>query len=247
MRGPQVADPFDEHATDYRDAVQDSIAFCGPDLSYFTRRKVDVLVDLLARHVGPPSGLKVLDAGCGVGVTDEVLVGEVGELHGLDSAELAVAAAIERNPKVSYSTTDGHEFGHPDGVFDATFAICVAHHVEPGSARAGFYRELARVTRPGGLVVVFEHNPLNPLTRLAVSRCEFDEGVVLIGRRALRRDLEAAGLDVVESRHVIFTPLQAAWAQRAERLVGWLPLGAQHVVAARPRYQTSGTWSSGSG
>ena len=58
-----------------------------------------------------------------------------------------------------------------------------------------FVAELARVVRPGGLVVVFEHNPLNPLTRLVVSRVTFDDGVRLLRsgeRRLAVRDARAS-------------------------------------------------------
>jgi SAM-dependent methyltransferase len=44
------------------------------------------------------------------------------------------------------------------GAFDAAFAFCVYHHIEPGD-RVRHLSELARVVRPGGSVFVFEHNP----------------------------------------------------------------------------------------
>ena len=40
--------------------------------------------------------------------------------------------------------------------------------------------ELKRVLRAGGACVIFEHNPLNPLTVQAVNTCPFDENAVLI-------------------------------------------------------------------
>ena len=43
-----------------------------------------------------PPGLSGLDVGCGVGLTDRFLVGRVGELHGVDTAEEAVARAAQR-------------------------------------------------------------------------------------------------------------------------------------------------------
>ena len=112
------------------------------------------------------------------------------------------------------------------------FAVCVLHHVVPGR-RVDFALELARVVRPGGLVVVFEHNALNPFTRLAVSRCQFDEGVVLLTRGASTRVLIGAGLAPIEARDVIFTPFDHRLARRLDQAIGRVPLGAQHYVAAR--------------
>ena len=135
-------------------------------------------------------------------------------------------------PEATYAAADGGRLPFPDAAFDVVFAVCVLHHVEP-SHRVDFALELARVVRPGGMVVVFEHNALNPLTRLAVSRCEFDEGVVLLTRGASTRVLMGAGLDPIEARDVIFTPFDHRLARRLDQAIGRVPLGAQHYVAAR--------------
>ena len=91
-------------------------------------------------------------------------------LAGVDPSEAMIEAARKANPEADYRVADGTELPFEDGSFDLAFAVCVLHHVAPPD-RPAFVAELARVTRPGGLTVVFEHNPLNPLTRLAVRRC----------------------------------------------------------------------------
>ena len=140
-----------------------------------------------------------------------------------------IEEAARRNPTVRYRTFDGRRSPYGDGAFDLVFAICVLHHVEP-AARLDFVQELVRVTRPGGVVAVFEHNPLNPLTRLVVSRCAFDEGVVLVRRRALERLLVGPATDEVTSRYILFTPWKAT--RGLERPLGRVPLGAQYVTYA---------------
>jgi hypothetical protein len=90
--------------------------------------------------------------------------------------------------------------------------------------------EMGRVTKRDGLTVVFEHNPLNPLTRRVVRDCAFDEGVELLGRRELERLYRAAGLAVVEAEYLLFFPWRA---DALERRLTWLPFGAQYVVAGR--------------
>jgi SAM-dependent methyltransferase len=156
----------------------------------------------------------------------------VRELHGIDTAAKAVEEARVANPSVSYSSYPGGRLPYEDDEFDLSFAICVLHHVNP-SSRAAFTSELARVVRPGGVVAIFEHNPLNPLTRVAVNRCEFDRDAVLLGRRRASRELGAAGLEVVERRYVIFLPFAKRWTRPVERGLAWLPLGAQYYVAGR--------------
>jgi len=223
---------FDEIGGSYESLVDKSIAFGNQEHGFYTRRKASALVDLATRHLGNPARLRVLDIGCGIGLTDRTLAKRFGELHGVDPAEEAVARAIELNPDVHYRVSDPGRLPHDDGAFDVAFAICVLHHVEPAD-RSAFVRDMARVVRPGGLVALFEHNPRNPLTRLAVSRCEFDEGVRLLGRREAARSLRAADLTIVERRYLLFFPFERRWTAPAERALRAVPLGAQHYVVGR--------------
>jgi SAM-dependent methyltransferase len=223
---------FDRHRHTYRDEVQRSIRFSGQDVGFFTDVKADLLVDLAARRSGEPGALSVLDVGCGVGLTDAALEGRFGSIHGVDVSEGAVAEATTANPWATYGSYDGRTLPFDDDVFDLAFAICVLHHVDPPD-RVAFTGEMRRVVRPGGLVVMIEHNPLNPLTRVAVSRCDFDDGVVLLRRNAARDLLIANDLRPVELPYILFFPWRATWLRRAEHGLTWMPLGAQYIAVGR--------------
>ena len=123
-----------------------------------------------------------------------------------------------------------------DGTFDFTFAICVLHHVPP-SGWSRFVHEMGRVTRPGGVVAIFEHNPWNPLTRLAVHRCEFDDDAVLVSRRRLRH-LLAGPLQPLEERYIAFFPRGGDPYDRIEARLGRVPVGAQYYVAGRRPHES---------
>ena len=230
--GPAGAATFDEYADDYRDVVQRSIAFSGVEQELFTRRKARHLLDVVRRRLGPPGGARALDVGCGVGLTDTYLVGRLGELEGTDVSADALQRAAVANPSVRYTPSEGASLPYDDARFDLAFAFCVLHHVPPDERRR-FVSEMRRVVRPGGLVVVLEHNPFNPLTRLAVARCDFDEDAVLLTSRTARRLLGEGGLHPVERRYVILLPTEAPRLVAAERFVAALPLAAQYYVAAR--------------
>jgi len=227
-----VSSEFDPIADSYANLVSRSVAFSGRDTDHFARRKADVLIRLAARRAGKPTNLRALDVGCGVGMTDRYLVPHLGELHGVDTASQAVERAAATNPTAHYRSYNGSHLPYADSDFDVVFAICVLHHVPPPQWDA-FAREMARVVRPGGLVAIFEHNPRNPLTRLAVSRCEFDEDAVLLSRRRSAQVLEAAGLAVIERRYIIFSPFGGNKVERMEAGLAWLPIGAQHYVAGQ--------------
>lgn len=223
---------FDAHSETYRESVQRSIDFVGQEHDYFARRKAELLLDFSARHLGEPSQLSFLDVGCGVGVTDAALADRVGTLHGVDVAAEAVARAAHQNPTVTYRSYDGNSLPYDDCFVDVAFAICVTHHI-PCEERARFFKELHRVVRLDGLVAIFEHNPYNPLTRVAVSRCDFDVGVELLRRRAVERLLTEARLVPIESRYIIFSTSERPRVIALERTLGRVPFGAQHYVVAR--------------
>ena len=145
-----------------------------------------------------------------------------------------VERAREANPEVEYAVSEPRRLPHPDGRFDLAFAVCVLHHVDRAD-RLPLVRETARVVRPGGLVAVFEHNPLNPLTRRVVRDCAFDEDVELLPRRELEELFRAAALEVVSTHYLLFFPWRGRLFEAAERTLTRLPLGAQYVVAGRRR------------
>lgn len=229
--GPTKAE-FDRHAQSYEKAVQSSISFSGRDVDFFTRAKARRLVELAEREFSDAARLSALDVGCGVGLTHSRLTPRFASLHGLDVSKDAIEEAARRNPSVRYASYEGESFPFSDAAFDVVFAICVLHHVVSPS-RPALVAEMARVTRPGGLVVVFEHNPYNPLTRLAVSRCEFDQDAVLLEKRETRRLLEESSLSVADARYILFFPWDGPGVSRLEHTLGRVPLGAQYLVAGR--------------
>jgi SAM-dependent methyltransferase len=223
---------FDRHSDTYREAVQDSISFSGADLDLFTRAKADALLELSGR-VGPPDRLAFLDVGCGIGETDAFLNGRVGRLAGVDVAPGMLERARTRNPWAEYRDyASGEVIPFADESFDVCFAICVLHHV-PRDQRLALVGEMRRVCRRGGLVALFEHNPHNPLTRRAVSGCEFDRDAELLTRRTAQELLSAAGLPRPDGRYVVFFPRESRLLRRFERRLGWLPLGAQYAAFAQ--------------
>ena len=75
-----------------------------------------------------------------------------------------------------------------------------------------------------------KHNPYNPLTRLVVRRCSFDQNAVLLSRGELARCFRAAGLTPVDRRFIMIFPSDQKAVSWAETALGQLPLGAQYYV-----------------
>lgn len=221
---------FDRYGDSYGKQVTQAVGRLG-DPHLYTEIKARVLIEIATDFVGPPAELAVLDVGCGPGLTDTFLTPEFRSVEGVDVSRQMVEHARQTNPAARYTVYDGGVLPFESGSFDLVFAICVFHHVEE-SKRRGLAAELVRVTRSRGLVALLEHNPLNPLTRRVVSRCEFDEGVELLGLRETASLLAAAGAEPFATRYIAFFPWRARLFRRAERALAWMPLGAQYMVAA---------------
>jgi SAM-dependent methyltransferase len=223
---------FDAYQASYRADVEEALPFAGKDLDRFTQAKVDHLLWLAERELGSTERLDVLDVGCGGGETDRFLAGRFRSLHGTDVSRGLLEVAREVNPDVVYRPGDGAALPYDDGSFHLVFCVNVVHHVPP-PVWGRFVSEMARVTRPGGLVAIFEHNPLNPLTRRVVSKCRFDEDAVLLRRGTADRLLRHAGLGPTRCGYVLFVPVRASWTTGLDRSLRWLPLGAQYYAAGR--------------
>jgi ubiquinone/menaquinone biosynthesis C-methylase UbiE len=111
-----------------------------------------VVTAMTARHVGRQAG-EILDVGAGTGIIGEVLAAlGYAPLAAIDLSDgmLAVARA-----KGVYGELYNMELGRPLDFADDRFAATVGSGVfTVGHAPAAAYDELARVTRPGGHVVV---------------------------------------------------------------------------------------------
>jgi ubiquinone/menaquinone biosynthesis C-methylase UbiE len=222
---------FDLDAAGYEEAVDRSISFTRRDASFFARRKVALLSDILRTQGQELDQAVLLDVGCGAGTTDRHLAGRVKSLHGVDVSEEMLTVARKQVPEGEFVSYDGQTLPFPSDSFDVVIAICVLHHVPPPE-QTSFLRELSRVTRSGGVIAIFEHNPANPLTRRAVRGCELDVGVELVTAADVERLLAGAGARVVNRSYFLFSPFGGWLGATVDKLLRWLPLGGQHVVVA---------------
>lgn len=225
---------FDGCSDRYREEVERAIGFAGKGHDFFLRAKAERFLSELATHRRQSEAADVLDIGCGVGEMHPRLRASGHRLYGVDPSLASLRKAFRRNPGDRYLVAAGDALPFADASFDAVLVVCVLHHVAP-EARPPFAREMVRVLRPGGLAAVFEHNPFHPLTRLAVARCSFDEGAILLTARSTRALLEGAGFDLRTSGHLLFTPFEGPLFRRLDGWLAPLPLGAQHyAIACKP-------------
>lgn len=224
---------FDAHSRSYHEQHKASVAFGGIELDYFAVYKAEV-----ARAACDRVGLSpdsIMDFGAGVGNAVEPLHGAFPDarIKCVDvSAESLTQCAALGVPNSSTHIYDGWSLPFADATIDLAFTACVFHHI-PESDHVRLLAEIRRCLRPDGLMILFEHNPLNPLTRLAVARCPFDKNAVLISAREMKQRFKSAGYSNVDGGFRIFFPGFMSALRGLEPALESLPLGGQYYVTAR--------------
>jgi SAM-dependent methyltransferase len=111
----------------------------------------------LVRRWAQLDGARILDAGCGVGMYTAQFRKFSASVTGVE-IDLAVAAQARRQlPGIVVAPAEALPFA--DGSFDVVFSHEVIEHVSDDRAAAA---EMARVTAPGGRIVMFCPNRLYP-------------------------------------------------------------------------------------
>ena len=168
----------------------------------FMGRYSEPLADRFADLAGVRAGQRALDVGCGPGALTARLVERLGPaaVAAVDPSPSFVAAARERFPGVEVCSGVAERLPFPDGAFDASLAQLVVHFMTDPVAGLG---EMARVTRPGGVVAacVWDHaqggGPLTTVwqaVRDVDPRARDEADLAGVHEGDLARLCEAAGL-----------------------------------------------------
>lgn len=222
---------FDEIAEDWA-GQYDAPTAAGHALRERRRRVLELLGGLEG---------KVLDVGCGSAVLADDLVRRGWRYTGVDgsapmvhTAGLRLAAVADARLEVA----DVAALPFPDATFDAVLCIGVLDRVADQGAAV---RELVRVVRPGGRVVVSFANRYSPyawwnsevfrpavghtkrlLSRTGGSGADLASGAILHSPRTAQTLLDAAGAAPEEVVHyhlnVLLSPLDELFPRLAERL-----------------------------
>lgn len=118
---------------------------------------------IVYRHADP-SGKRVLDVGCGVGMYLAAFGRHTTHTFGVEVEREWASQA--RSCATGIVQAVGEALPFADGAFDLTFSHEVLEHVADDRA---VMAEMVRVTRPGGRIVLFVPNRLYPMETHGVS------------------------------------------------------------------------------
>ena len=215
---------FDGYADSYNQVLEQSVAMSGEEASYFADYKARFIVERLAHR----ADVKILDFGCGIGNVSVALRRALPQatLHGYDPSTVSIERAGNENGDSVEFFTNPEKL---DSDYDIIVMAGVMHYIAPEQRRDIVKSVVGRLAASGRLAV-FEHNPLNPLTRRVVDSCPYDKDAVLLRAPETVSLLTSTGLNSPQLDYMVFFPRVFSFARFLERRLRWCPLGAQYVV-----------------
>lgn len=225
--GERTSILYDNIAHHYDDA------FPGHVTDHYRTKRLKFVIDR------QPSG-DLLDVGCGTGHLGAAF-GEAGyKVFGCDASIGMLKIFRDRSGAIVVGSRSD-ELPFPSNRFDVVICVALLHHVVDPDRVERTISEMIRVTRPGGLTVVWDHNPLNPYWPILMKRVPQDDGSErLIPLRELLNPIPAGADREVHRLGFIpdFLPKFALpIATRLEAVLEKTPLlnllGAHNVVAIR--------------
>lgn len=223
---------FDNFADDYRDNLTECIKGLSEfDGNYFAEYKVKIAKDSLNKAIK-----NILDFGCGDGKSCEFFKKYFPDANitGVDISSKSIEIAKNKQiPNCNFVLYDGEKIPFDDNFFDLIFVAGVFHHIEQNEHLA-IINELNRNLNNNGTLIIFEHNPLNPLTRKVVKDCIFDKNAKLISANSLKKCIIKCGFHNAKINYTLFFPRYNIFRKffSLEKYLKKCSLGAQYYIAA---------------
>lgn len=256
-RAPRMADGSAPELEAPASAYWDDVAASWAGTTRAWRRVSDAVNRaLLARWLPRDPGGAVLKTDLFDELAGEGLVGELqasfGSVTGIDIAPGIVRRVSTRFPRARVRAADVRRLPFDAASFSAVFSNSTLDHFDTPEEIADATRELYRVLRPGGHLVVTLDNPDNPVVRLRnalpvgvqqATLVPYRVGATL-GRRDLRALLAHTGFEVIASDAVFHSPrllvvgagrLVDRLGDRAQRIFAhaWLPFEILRYLPTR--------------
>ncbi len=136
------------------------------DFNPFAPRGWRTLARRFREMVPMPGELRVLDIGCGTGLSRQIYADRAAEFTGMDLSAEALRLAESRFPRDAWLQGNACNIPFPKNTFDVVCFSSVLHHIGDFARAVG---EGHRVVRPGGFVFAFDPNLFHPA--MALFRC----------------------------------------------------------------------------
>lgn len=215
---------FNDYSNNYNEIMNDQLSQFDSDVSYFSEYK---LIETKKSLKKEPK--KILDFGCGIGRNFEYMKKyfKGSQLFGCDISSKSIDIAKKEIKNVTFYQLGKDKINQK---FDLIFISNVFHHIAVDQRQEILEKQIIPLLQKGGDIIIFEHNPYNPVTRYLVSTCPFDEDAVLLFKKELKYLLRENGLKFINSAYTLFFPSILKKFRYFEKYLKKLPLGGQYFV-----------------
>lgn len=223
---------FDQYANDYVKYINANSRLTGEKYEYFIELRINLMCQkLLKELVDRDSTLKILDFGCGIGVTEKIIKNKLkfSNIYGVDESEESIKVAKQQKlDNVEFEVTN-NRLPFKDNFFDIIYSNGTFHHIDP-IEHSKYLNELFRVLKSGGFIFVFENNPYNPLIMRAMKKNPFDSNAEVIFPKYLKYCMSKAGFKIKGTQFYFFFPRFLKFLRFLEKYLEKVPFGAQYFV-----------------
>ena len=223
---------FDKSANLYDKELQSSLGFFGKgSTEIFAEYKIKILKNELLTDP-----VKILEFGCGTGRNCFFLEKyfNTSKIFGCDISEESIIIARQNTETVMYS-----KICKPSDLidiykepFDLVFISNVLHHI-PFDEQQMWLKSIYEITSLGGTLVVFEHNPYNPVTNFIFKNSSIDKGALMLKASNCMELIEKTKFKIHSKKYTLFFLIRNNITIFIEKILYRVPLGAQYYIVGK--------------
>ena len=210
---------FDDFSSSYENQILKSFGNIDSNVSYYHSGKAKIAKRELTFNPD-----KILDFGCGIGSMLKFLKENFNysKFYAYDESSKSL-----EHVKKKYSDVNCMYNLNTIEKFDLIILSNVIHHVKSGE-RNNLFKKIYNLLDDNGSLLIYEHNPYNPLTLKVVANCEFDIDAELINKKNLIKLCNENNFKLQKSGYIHFFPSKLKFFFNLEKYLKWLFLGAQY-------------------
>ena len=173
------------------------------------RYRTDLTDAAVLDALGDVDGARVLDGGCGEGYMGRLLAQRGAQVTGIETSAALIDAAREHPDAerhgISYAVASLEAIPEPDDSFDA--AVC-NHVISDVADPAAALKELGRVLRPGGRLVLLMLHPCFYTAHAERDATGTIPVTTYFSERHVDQTFKVAGIESPDEVHMRFRPLE---------------------------------------